>query len=117
MKKTKKQQIAKLLVDCHDGLTPYNLAKITEQSSTGLRGRISELRKDGYIIDLKKVTNKVYTLKGIKGCTGFEWTIKQENFIKDNMFKHNAEWIAKKLDLADSVVQEKLETYGGVKPQ
>ena len=117
MKKTKKQQIAGLLVDCHDGLTSCNLAKLSDQSSTGLRGRISELRKEGYIIEHVEVVQKVYVLKGIEGCDGFEWTAQQENFIKDNMFKHNAEWIAKKLNLAKNIVQEKLDTYGGVKPQ
>jgi len=105
----KRERIKVSLLANPKGLTKEALLFFTSQSPDGLRGRIAELRKQGYDIEYKETTQKVYIL------TGHEWTAQQEIFIKENMFKYNAEWIAKKLKLPTALVSKKLDTYGGLK--
>ena len=57
MSKTK-EQILKILESC-DGITTQELANKLERSPSGIRGRISELRKTGYNI---RSFNKKYFL-------------------------------------------------------
>ena len=47
----------------HKELTPLELEILTNSSPSGLRGRIAELRRLGYKIDLVPVTTKKYILQ------------------------------------------------------
>ena len=106
MKETKKSKTMAILGKYYHGIPKEMLVEMTDQSPDGLRGRISELRKEGInIISFRKeftcykIERKPYKTIGkpakktaidicagdIKGLTA-EWTVKEENWLRENIF-------------------------------
>jgi len=74
------------LLEQHKSLSMRELQLLTGQTNSGLRGRLSELRKQGYQIDLEDHIVKQYVYKG-KPEEKDETTAKLEHLLEsENLF-------------------------------
>lgn len=102
---TKREETLKALLDNKQGICRKTLSYMTNQSDDGLRGRISELRKKGYRIELITKEVKAYRLVPI-------WSKEEVMFLKRNIFTMDFLEICKKLNKPWSEVVKKGKEQG-----
>ena len=126
MKETKKDKTLGALEIFKDGIPKEILARITEQSPDGLRGRISELRKEKnvdivtfkkeftcYKLQKKRSPSSAKKINcGEPNNLSREWTYEEEEFLRDNVFRLPFKHIVSKLSRPYDEVKMKCKFMG-----